>query len=75
MTGVDFEARRRQTKEFEMDESEKQYFDGLLKDILDRLSTARGHIAYTLEDSLSLGRRLTKLEDEIRRLRPPAVKP
>jgi hypothetical protein len=69
-----------------MDESEKQYFDGLLgavntklEDILDRLSTARtdiqnnqGHIVYALEDSLSLGRRITKLEDEIRRLRPPA---
>ena len=69
-----------------MDESEKQYFDGLLsavntklEDILDRLSTARtdiqnnqGHIVYALEDSLSLGRRVTKLEDEIRRLRPPA---
>jgi hypothetical protein len=30
----------------------------------------RGHLAFVLEDSVTLGRRLTRLEEEIRRLRP-----
>jgi hypothetical protein len=67
-----------------MDEETRGYFDGVMKtvntkldDILDKLSVVRkdiennqGHIVYALEDSLSLGKRITKLEDEIRRLRP-----
>ncbi len=30
----------------------------------------RGHLAFVLEDSVTLGRRLTRLEEEVRRLRP-----
>jgi hypothetical protein len=32
--------------------------------------TTRGHLAFVLEDSVTLGRRLTRLEEEVRRLRP-----
>jgi homoserine acetyltransferase len=30
----------------------------------------RGHLAFVLEDSVTLGRRLTRLEEEVRRQRP-----
>ena len=47
-----------------------------LDDILDTLSrdredidNTRGHVLYVMEDSLTLGKRITKLEDELRRQR------
>jgi BMFP domain-containing protein YqiC len=47
-----------------------------LDDILDKLSSNRedldntkGHLIYVMEDSLSLGKRITKLEEEMRRTR------
>jgi hypothetical protein len=47
-----------------------------LDDILDKLSATRedvdntkGHLIYVMEDSLSLSKRITKLEEEIRRTR------
>lgn len=62
-----------------MDEEMRQFMAQIntkLDDILDRLSrdredieNTRGHVLYTMEDSLTLGKRITKLEDEMRRLR------
>jgi len=47
-----------------------------LDDILDKLSrqqeelhAMRGHMLYAMEDSLTMGKRITKLEDEIRHRR------
>lgn len=62
-----------------MDDEMRQFMAQIntkLDDILDRLSrdredieSTRGHLLYTLKDSLTLGKRITKLEDEIRRQR------
>jgi hypothetical protein len=62
-----------------MDEEMRQFMTQIntkLDDILDRLSrdredidNARGHLIYTMEDSLTLGKRITKLEEEMRRQR------
>jgi len=47
-----------------------------LDDILDRgarqqedLHAIRGHLIYQLEDALTAGKRITKLEDELRQLK------
>jgi DNA-binding FrmR family transcriptional regulator len=52
----------------------REQFGNKLDDILDKLravredvDTARGHVLYALQDSLTLSQRITKLEDEIRR--------
>jgi hypothetical protein len=64
-----------------MDEDLKRYLDsmmaqinGKLEDILDKLSAARadadntkGHMIYVMEDSLTLSRRISKLEEQMRR--------
>jgi hypothetical protein len=49
-----------------------------LDDILDKMAairmdtdTARGNVLYALQDSLTLGQRITKLEEEVRKGRPP----
>lgn len=62
-----------------MDEEMRQFMAMIntkLDDILDRLSrdredieSNRGHIVFVLEDSLTLSKRITKLEEEIRRER------
>ncbi len=62
-----------------MDEDMRQFMAQIntkLDDILDRLSrnredieNTRGHVVYVMEDSLTLGKRITKLEDEMRRAR------
>ncbi len=62
-----------------MDEEMRQSMQAIntkLDDILDRLSrdredieNTRGHVLYIMEDSLTLGKRITKLEDGIRRVR------
>ena len=61
-----------------MDDEMRQFMqtiDTKLDDIIDRLSrdredidNTRGHVIYVMEDSLTLGKRLTKLEDELRKL-------
>jgi hypothetical protein len=64
-----------------MDDDERRYFDGIMQqmnikldDILDKLSEVRadldstkGSVISAMEHSLSLSRRLAKLEDRLRR--------
>jgi hypothetical protein len=66
-----------------MTDEEKAFFEQMLKqvndkmaDLLDTLTTTRdditntkGHVVYVMEDSLTLGRRISKLEDEMRQRR------
>ena len=62
-----------------MDDEMRQFMQAIntkLDDILDRVSrdredieNTRGHVVYVMENSLTLGKRVTKLEDEIRKLR------
>jgi hypothetical protein len=64
-----------------MDEETKAYLDGIMAQInnqfdrvLDKMSAIRqdvetlhGHVIFGLQNNLTLGQRITKLEDEIRR--------
>jgi hypothetical protein len=64
-----------------MDEETKAYLDGMMAQInnqfdrvLDKMSAIRqdvetlhGHVIFGLQNNLTLGQRITKLEDEIRR--------
>lgn len=64
-----------------MDEETKAYLDGMMAQInnqfdrvLDQMSamrkdveTVHGHVLFGLQNNLTLGQRITKLEDEIRR--------
>ena len=62
-----------------LDDEMRQFMQAIntkLDDILDRVSrdredieNTRGHVVYVMENSLTLGKRVTKLEDEIRKLR------
>jgi mevalonate pyrophosphate decarboxylase len=62
-----------------MDDEVRQFMQAInnkLDDILDCLSrdredidSTRGHVAYVMKDNLTLGKRITKLEDEMRRMR------
>ena len=67
-----------------MDEDEKNYWNGVmskvntkLDDILDKLSAVRadtdnlkGHVLYTMGDSLTLSQRISKLEEAMRKGSP-----
>ena len=67
-----------------MDEEMKAYFDGMmgrvntkLDDILDKLEamrldhhSVRGQMLFIGQDSLTLNQRITKLEQQMRELRP-----
>ena len=67
-----------------MDDETKQRFDALMQrmndgfeSVLDQISAmradtdnTRGHVLYGLQENLTLSQRITKVEEELRRLRP-----
>jgi hypothetical protein len=66
-----------------MTDDEKAFFENMLTqvntkmaDLLDAITLVRddvtntkGHVVYVMEDSLTLGRRISRLEDEMRQRR------
>lgn len=66
-----------------MDDDLKAYLDAMMTQINDKferlldqhsatrldLDNTKGHVVYVMEDSLALSRRITKLEEEMRRMR------
>lgn len=68
-----------------MTDDEKAFFSAMMKeintkmgDILETLTTLRddltntkGHVVYVMEDSLTLSRRIARLEDEMRKRGAP----
>lgn len=56
----------------------REQLNNKLDDLLDKMAairmdtdTARGNVLYALQDGLTLGQRITKLEEEMRKGRPP----
>ena len=55
-----------------MTEDEKTFFTEMIKALNDKMgelldAITKGHVVYVMEDSLTLSRRISRLEDEMRK--------